>query len=473
VDEVNAPSDAMVFEGDVWSFTVEPLGYPLPGPSTTASASSVDSPEATPERTIDGSGMDANDLHSTTTTAMWLSSSSAPGQAWIRYDFDKPYKLHQMLVWNYNGESFLSWSGLREVTVEYSADGEAWTPLDNVSEFTQAPGADDYAPDIVIDLNGLMAKHVRITAHSNWSPGGVLDQYGLSEVRFLYIPMRARELSPANGSTNVQPAVELSWRAGRQAGAHDVYLGSDPNNLALADVVTGSPYATYDTAALDLQLGETYYWQVDEVNEVEVPSTWEGDILKFSTLEYLVVDDFEGYDDDWENFNRIFQVWIDGAGYTTPEPGHPGNGSGSLVGTSAAPWVEEDIVRSGGQSMPLTYDNTAAPFYSEAERTFAPAEDWTRAGAATLVLFFSGDPANTGGQVYVTINGVKAEFNGDAGAIAQPSWTQWNIDLASTGANLRDVTKLSVGVEGGESGVLYVDDILLYRLAPAPPAQGI
>jgi hypothetical protein len=94
-----------------------------------------------------------------------------------------------------------------------------------------------------------------------------------------------------------------------------------------------------------------------------------------------------------------------------------------------------------------------------------------------LVLYFHGTPGNTG-QLYVKVNGVKVAYPGDAADIAKPPakppWQQWNIDLASLGVNLQSVTTLAIGIEGnGAGGTLYVDDIVLYRLAPPKPAEEI
>jgi hypothetical protein len=120
--------------------------------------------------------------------------------------------------------------------------------------------------------------------------------------------------------------------------------------------------------------------------------------------------------------------------------------------------------------MPLAYDNTGAATYSEAERTFAAGQDWSRAGAAKSLLYFHGTEGNTG-QLYVKVNDSKVVYDGDAGDIARVEWKQWNIDLASVGTNLQNVTKLAIGIEGnGATGTLYVDDIRLYRLAPQPEA---
>ena len=458
VDEANSVSGWD--RGDVWEFTTEPIGYPIAAENITATASSFNSSDMNPNNTVNGSGLGDDDLHSTDTAAMWLSSPSEPNQAWIRYDFDKPYKLHQMLVWNYNGESVLSWYGLKEVTVEYSEDGEAWTPLVDVPEFSQAPGTNDSALNAVVDFHGVAAKQVRITANSNWSQGGMFDQYGLSEVRFLYIPTQARDLNPAEGSTNVHPAVELSWRAGREAGTHEVYVGSDPNNLPLIEIVTGSPYATYDTYPLDLQLGQTYHWRVDEVNAVEVPSTWQGDILAFSIREFLVVDDFEGYTNDASTYRRVFQTWIDGAGYTNPVE-VPGNGTGSFIGhdPGTGEIMERDIVHGGVQSAPIYYDNGGQSI-SEVDRMFDEPQDWTRAGVKSLTIAFHGTSGNTG-QLYVKINNTRVDYDLDAAHIATAEWHVWNIDLPTVNADLENVTKMTIGVDGG-AGLLYVDDICLY-----------
>jgi len=64
-----------------------------------------------------------------------------------------------------------------------------------------------------------VAKSVRITANSNWG-GPIFNQYGLSEVRFLYIPVNAREASPDSGATDVELDVTLRWRPGREVAGH-------------------------------------------------------------------------------------------------------------------------------------------------------------------------------------------------------------------------------------------------------------
>jgi regulation of enolase protein 1 (concanavalin A-like superfamily) len=145
------------------------------------------------------------------------------------------------------------------------------------------------------------------------------------------------------------------------------------NGTALAGTVSE---ASFDPGSLEF--GRTYYWRVDEVNEAQAIRLWEGEVWSFSTQEYLVVEDFDGYSD--EEGSRIYESWIDG--WT--------NGSGSQVGNTIAPFAEQMIVHGGKQSMPMEYNNVQTPFYSEAQRSFDTTQNWMINGADTLSLYFRG-----------------------------------------------------------------------------------
>ncbi|MHC4631967.1 MAG: LamG-like jellyroll fold domain-containing protein [Planctomycetota bacterium] len=458
IDEVNAPPDFTLYKGEVWQFMAELFAPPVPSENITATASSSNSAAEGPENTVNGSGLDANDLHSVETVDMWITAPGDPGPAWIQYELDRIYKLYEMFVWNHNTsfESFVGF-GLKDVTIEYSANGTDWTELASVPEFAQAPGVVGYAHNTTVDFGGAAAKYVRLTANSNW--GGIMPQYGLSEVRFLQIPVNARKPYPDSGATGVDVDVVLGWNAGREAAKHDVYFSSDEQ--AVIDGTAGATtVAETSYGPLSLDLAKTYFWRVDEVNEAEIPNIWQGELWDFTTRQFLVVDDFESYNDldptDPES-NRIFNVWIDG--YQVPT-------NGSLVGYEAPPFCERTIVHSGSQSMPFFYSNTDGAASSEAELLLSPPQNWTKAGAATFVLYFHGTEGNTG-QLYVKVDGSKVVYGGDAGDIAKAEWNQWNIDLASLGAGLQNITKLAIGIDGnGASGTLYFDDIRLYGSAP-------
>ena len=442
VDEVNGAPELTVYKGDVWSFTVEPLAYPVTGITATASSSFGASG---PERTIDGSGL-AGDLHGVSASDMWISAGIP---ATLEYTFDKAYKLHELWIWNSNQliEAFVGF-GAKDVVVEHSLDGENWTMLDGVGPLAQAPGIDGYAHSSTIDFGGATAQQVRLTINS---VQGIAPQASLSEVRFFYIPTFSTRPNPDSGATNVAPDTSLSWgRNGREADRHEVYFGTDAGDLPLAGSVGES---SFSTGALDLQLGQTYSWRVDEVNDTTDPSTWTGDVWNFTTADAIVVDDMESYKD--EEFLEIWATWVDG--FDDPA-------NGSLVGNGAAGTPETGIVHGGSQSMPLNFNNTGTAL-AEATRTFDSAMDWTGHGVQTLVLSFSRGAENTGnGRIYVKVNDTKVVHPQDPAALPPgwDQWTQWNIDLAALGADLTRVNSLTIGIEGaGANGVLYVDDIQL------------
>ncbi|MHC4593953.1 MAG: LamG domain-containing protein [Planctomycetota bacterium] len=459
IDEVNAPPDYTIYKGDIWSFTVEPFAYPIAGDNIIATASSQTTNRG-PENTVNGSGLDESGLLHVKDSDdnMWLSGMLGPQPTWIKFQFDKVYKLHELWVWNSNDglEPVLGF-GFKDVSIEYSVNGTDYTTLGTTTEFARAPGTPDYAHNTTVDFGGVAAKYVRLTANSNW--GGIMPQYGLSEVRFFHIPVSATKPYPDSGAADVNPDVVLSWRAGREAVTHDVYISTDEQAVIdrIAPVATVTE-ARYGPLSFDLDV--TYYWRVDEVNEAETPTTWDSNIWSFTVADHIVVDDFESYNDldpGDPASKRIFNVWIDGYGIAT---------NGSLVGYENPPFCERTIVHGDKQSMPFFYANTGGAAYSEAERTFAVGQNWTQASVATLVLYFHGAEGNTG-QLYLKVDDSKVVYDGDAGDIAKVEWKQWNIDLASLGAGVQNVTKLGIGIDGNDAtGTLYVDDIRLYRSAP-------
>jgi len=456
VDEVNAAPDSHVFKGEVWSFTVEPLSRPITQVMVTASSQA---PDMGPEKTVDGSGLNELGQHSTGETTMWLSAAEGPG-TWIQYEFDKVYKLHELWVWNSNQmvEGFLG-LGVKDVTIEYSLDANDCTVLEGVAPFAKAPGTEDYAANTRVDFGGVLARHVKITINSGH---GLLPQYGLSEVRFFTIPVYAWEPQPASGATTQGADVLLQWRAGREAVSHEISFSADSAALGNDTAVVGTTSDnSFDPGLLDY--GTTYYWKVDEINEAEVPATYVGDAWSFTTSDFGVVDDFDQYDD---NCNRIFFAWEDGLGHSGAEgildcdvaPSN-GNGGGSAVGHSQAPFAENRIVNTGStQSLPMGYDNTFGP----SEITLSlNGQDWTLRSVQTLSIAFRG-VADNGGVLYVKINNSKVVYDGDPADMAREEWQTWNIDLTALNG-LQNVTALTIGIDGaGAKGMLYIDDIRLY-----------
>jgi len=203
-------------------------------------------------------------------------------------------------------------------------------------------------------------------------------------------PVRARAPYPANGDANIPQDVTLQWTPGDSADRHQVYFGEDAEAVANATPDTAGIYqgeqALADTLFIPGQLewNKTYYWKVNEVNSLEADSPWEGSVWSFTTADFVVVDDFENYND---SDYRIFDIWLDD--YSLDR-------KGSIVGKLDAvggTFGELTIVHSGKQSMPYDYNNVETPFYSEAVREFDSLQDWTVNGVSDLTLWFRGSPA--------------------------------------------------------------------------------
>ncbi len=275
--------------------------------------------------------------------------------------------------------------------------------------------------------------------------------------------------NPANGAVDVKQTAVLSWTPGVFGASHEVYFGIDKDAVKNADSSSPEYKGTgnlgsesYDPGMLEWDTA--YYWRVDEANNVNPDSPWTGPLWSFTTANFLVVDDFESYNDldpaDPES-NRIFNAWLDGYGIPT---------NGSLVGYDTPPFAEQTIVHGGNQSMPLYYDNSVG--YSEGTMTLTYPRDWTEKGVTTLTIWFIGDAANAAETLYVVLNGNAIVTNDNPNAAQITTWTQWNIDLQAFGVNLANVNTIALGLgnknnpQAGGSGTMYFDDIRLY---PPPP----
>jgi hypothetical protein len=283
--------------------------------------------------------------------------------------------------------------------------------------------------------------------------------------------------NPSNGAVDITQTPILTWTPGVYAASHQIYFGTDREVVRNAD--TGSPeykgagnLGSESSEPGKLEWNTTYYWRIDEVNNTNSDSPWIGNVWSFTTANFLIVDDFESYNDldpaDPDS-NRIFNVWIDG--YDNPT-------NGSLVGYETAPFAEQTIVHGGNQSIPLYYDNSVG--YSEATLTLTYPRDWTEKGVNTLTIWFRGDSANAAETLFVALNSNAVVNHDNPNAAQMTTWTRWNIDLqafADQGVNLANVNTIGLGLGNknnplaGGSGTMYFDDIRLYPPPPEPEPE--
>jgi len=303
--------------------------------------------------------------------------------------------------------------------------------------------------------------------------------YALSEKEIIALYrggdlMSAWAPKPHNGDSDIPHEVRLIWKPGDHAGSHDVYFGTNWDDVNDANnnwPVGTSVYKgnvgpnTYDVGLLDL--GQVYYWRIDEVNDSN-NDTWKGKIWKFTTAGYIIIDDFED-----PAINQIGSAgnWLDGylGGGTT----------GSILYVEGAGYPYR-----GTQSLYYTYDNDwggTLGYYSEAETKSLKLTDWTAFGVKTLTLWFYGDPISDAGETEQMYVGLKDSNNAYAEArypmadmndIKVESWHTWDIPLSNfadaNDVNLADVNTLYIGfgkrgssTQGGSGDVTF-DDIRLY-----------
>ncbi|MBC8218123.1 MAG: hypothetical protein H8E73_06625 [Planctomycetes bacterium] len=275
---------------------------------------------------------------------------------------------------------------------------------------------------------------------------------------------------PAKGAVGVSPTPILKWTPGSLAVSHEVYLGADADAVKNAGKTSPEYKAAaalgeeiYDAGRLELET--TYYWRIDEVNSTNPGSPWIGNLWSFTTGDFLVVDDFESYDDvdplpGQPGINRIFDKWIDGFGTLT---------NGAVVGNPLPPYAEQTIVHGGAQSMNYAYDNTNKT--SEATFTLAYPRDWTEEGVTKLSLWFRGASGNPADRMFVAL-GNAVVYHDDASATQMPGWNEWVIDLTEfAGVNLINVNTITIGIGTknpgapgpGGTGTMHFDDIRLIR----------
>ena len=250
--------------------------------------------------------------------------------------------------------------------------------------------------------------------------------------------------SPADGEIDVPIDVTLSWIEAEFATGRELWIGK-PGEMEKVDP---DPAGTTYTPG-NLELGQTYQWRVDQVG----PSgTVTGHTWSFTTVDYLIVDNFESYTTDEE----LRSAWVD----NIDEPG-----------------VEYVLLATGGNNaMRFEFQNQYPPYFTEAARTFADPQDWTIHSVEDLTFSFVGEHENVEHLMYLTLEDASGQSftveNPYRHACQTDSWRQWTINLglfSDGGVDLTSVKKLTLGMgDGTDSGqadgdrdYIFVDQIIL------------
>ncbi len=281
----------------------------------------------------------------------------------------------------------------------YYINGEPSLPTDGAGQGTVIPvGTEVLRIGNAIEDNSFMGKIDDVRVYDK-----TVTQEEIQLIMISGLSSVATLPNPDNGTQEVPRDTSLGWKAGQYSDKHNVYFGTDFNDVNEASVsdprgvmvAENHTEITFEPLGADLlDYNTTYYWRIDEINNSEPNSLWKGETWSFTTLNYLTVEDFESYDDV---NNIIYNTWSD---YIV-------NNTGMTVGYIEGTSMERDIKRSGRQSMPLQYDNdgtinegtelekTGTLFYSEAEHRWSEPQDWTIDDAESLTIWFRGHPAKT------------------------------------------------------------------------------
>jgi hypothetical protein len=112
-----------------------------------------------------------------------------------------------------------------------------------------------------------------------------------AEIRKLAALPQATKPSPADGAIRTDTWASLSWSPGGYAVSHDVYFGESfidvedgtggtyQDNVDVTYFAVGFPGYPYPDGLIP---GTTYYWRIDEINDLDPNSPWKGDVWSFT-----------------------------------------------------------------------------------------------------------------------------------------------------------------------------------------------
>ncbi|MCP4614056.1 MAG: LamG domain-containing protein [Planctomycetes bacterium] len=112
-----------------------------------------------------------------------------------------------------------------------------------------------------------------------------------TDVRKLAARPNAYSPIPVKDTIHEDTWLSMSWSSGGNAASHDVYFGENFDDVSAGaeSVFQGNQDSAFFTVGFPgfpypdgLVPGTTYYWRVDEVNDTEPNSPWEGEVWSFS-----------------------------------------------------------------------------------------------------------------------------------------------------------------------------------------------
>ena len=185
-----------------------------------------------------------------------------------------------------------------------STDGVNWTEMAT-------------SPQTRNDFDGLpLQVGLRHATYNTETGYAAFDDFRIVLIR----RFKAYNPVPGNDAVNVDPNQDLGWSSGVKAEFHDVYFGTSFEDVNSADTSATGIYkgrqseTSYDPGPLEL--GETYYWRIDEVNESEDDSPWRGPVWSFRVMAWTATDPYPADGAECVTLDTVLS-WTAGAQATT------------------------------------------------------------------------------------------------------------------------------------------------------------
>ena len=122
-----------------------------------------------------------------------------------------------------------------------------------------------------------------------------LGNFDTLQEEAIFDPNIAHNPEPPDGAINEETWANLKWLPGQHAVSHNVYFGDNFDDVkdGVGNAFLGNQLAAWlpvgfpgFTGFEGLVRGTTYYWRVDEVNELHPDSPWKGDVWSFTIMPY-------------------------------------------------------------------------------------------------------------------------------------------------------------------------------------------
>jgi len=155
-------------------------------------------------------------------------------------------------------------------------------------------------------------------------------------------PNLAAQPYPANGTSEVSRMGVLSWKPGASARIHDVYFGTDPEEVkgATTPKSSGQAASSFDPGVLEF--GRSYYWRVDEVGPgttVHKGSVWSFTVEPFSIPVANITATASGSQSDTMSPEKT----VDGSGLSDLDQHSDEPTDMWLSAAGAAPWIQYEF----------------------------------------------------------------------------------------------------------------------------------